>query len=97
MQEFKDDMAAANVPACEMCSPDWFAKVFRKNSHLAHITIASGKQNFGRCRTCVMLEQKITSARKAHDAVACSYWKKQRFSHLLLERADKISYYNVRC
>ena len=66
-QEYVEDMRAAEIPQSERCGRWWFGHVFTYHPELSHITIASGKENFGRCTTCADLEQKIKDARKTGD------------------------------
>lgn len=63
-QEFVDDVRAAEVPRAEIAQRAWFNHVFAYHPELHHISIASGKENFGRCTDCARLEEKITAARK---------------------------------
>lgn len=49
-----DDLRAAGVAEKEICSRDWFGKLLRNESLLSHVTIASGKENFGKCDDCLM-------------------------------------------
>eukprot|EP00965_Chrysotila_dentata_P103078 3403329-Pleurochrysis_carterae.AAC.1 len=65
--EYAADMAAAGS-ADNIASPTWFGHVFRVAPELAHIVIASGKENFGRCTKCGDLEFALREARKRGDA-----------------------------
>ena len=78
------------------CTLAWFCNVFRKDPRLSHITIASGKENFGRCSECSRFSDELKQAIKAGDAAKVLSVKRERLTHYLLERADKLSYYSVR-
>eukprot|EP00965_Chrysotila_dentata_P066070 2187305-Pleurochrysis_carterae.AAC.1 len=86
----------AGIPDREVCKKDWFTFVFKADPRLADITIASGKENFGRCSTCSTFDVEIKVAQKAGDAKVLVL-KQGRRDRLLLERADKLSYYYFRC
>lgn len=63
-QEFVEDLRAAGIAEEDICARAWFSHIFAYHPELRHVTIASGKENFGRCTTCAGLEQKIADARK---------------------------------
>ena len=93
--EFVEDLTAAEVPVSEICKRQWFCYVWHGNPELlvAHITIASGKENFGRCTKCQESEERIGKARRGNDTLTthrpyCApsrtasiiYWKRGRTS-----------------
>eukprot|EP00965_Chrysotila_dentata_P193050 6175512-Pleurochrysis_carterae.AAC.1 len=86
-------MRAANTPESQIYSAVWFGHVFRTSPRLDHITIASGKENFGRCTTCGNLEAALHAARCDGDRQKVLDKKAERLAHYLLEKADKINYY----
>ena len=94
--EFSEDMVAAGIPAMEHCTRQWFCHLWNFHPQLSHITIASGKENFGRCTNCQEAEERLGKARKGSDAQELLHAKQDRLDHLLEERADKLSYYAVR-
>ena len=57
-------MRAADIDDSQICTRAWFCHLFAYHPELRHITIASGKENFGRCDECSKHEQKIADARK---------------------------------
>ena len=61
--EFTEDLRAAEVPDEQICARAWFAHVFAYHPELKHVTIASGKENFGRCTLCAQYEEEIKKAR----------------------------------
>ena len=94
--EFVEDMVAAHIPAAEQCTRQWFCHLWNFHPELSHITIASGKENFGRCTKCQEAEERLQKARKGSDAQELLHAKQDRLDHLLEERADKLSYYATR-
>ena len=96
VQEYKEDMSAAGLSECT-CSMAWFCHVFRTDQRVAHITVASGKENFGRCSECSAFADDLRVAIRNGDAKEVGSIKRKRLVHYLLERADKLSYYNNRC
>ena len=62
--EFIEDLRAADIVDSQICTRAWFCHLFAYHPELRHITIASGKENFGRCDECSKHEQKIADARK---------------------------------
>ena len=63
--EFREDLQAAEVPPSEVCKRAWFCHVWNHHPELRHITIATGKENFGRCTVCQDCEDRINKARKS--------------------------------
>ena len=94
--ECVEDMIAANIPAEEQCTRQWFCHLWNYHPQLSHITIASGKENFGRCTKCQEAEERLGKARKGSDTQELLHAKQDRLDHLLEERADKLSYYATR-
>eukprot|EP00965_Chrysotila_dentata_P232016 6198715-Pleurochrysis_carterae.AAC.1 len=95
-QEFVEDMRAAGAGCLRICTEVWSGEIFRTEPSLAHITIASGKKNFGRCTICGNLEAAIKIARNAGDTQRVLDKKNERKQHYLLERADKVHCYACR-
>eukprot|EP00965_Chrysotila_dentata_P083804 2766211-Pleurochrysis_carterae.AAC.3 len=52
----------------QLVSRAWFQHVFREAPALSKITIASGKESFGRCTTCGNLEEAVKKARLGGNA-----------------------------
>eukprot|EP00965_Chrysotila_dentata_P254658 6211951-Pleurochrysis_carterae.AAC.2 len=94
-EEYADDLIAAGQ-GDDVFSRTRFNHIFRTSPDLANIGIASGKENFGRCTVCGDLEEAIKSARKSGDALLIARKKQERLDHIMLERADKLSYYSWR-
>eukprot|EP00965_Chrysotila_dentata_P146348 4832796-Pleurochrysis_carterae.AAC.1 len=65
-------MAATNA------SRVWFSKIFRTHPDLEHITVASGKENFGRCTVCSSLQEEIRRAQKSGLAQLAMDKKEER-------------------
>lgn len=88
-------MQTKRVPANEIVGKDWFSRIFKREPELADIVIASGKENFGRCTKCTELENDLRAERSAAnpDVDKITKIKERRIHHLMLQRADKISYY----
>eukprot|EP00965_Chrysotila_dentata_P031185 1037958-Pleurochrysis_carterae.AAC.1 len=62
------DCRAEGVPDDEIAQYNWFVKIFKEAPELRKVTIASGKENFGRCATCFRLEAEIKNAFAPGDA-----------------------------
>eukprot|EP00965_Chrysotila_dentata_P149488 4936558-Pleurochrysis_carterae.AAC.1 len=63
----------------------------------ACLRVPIGKANFGRCSACSVFDIVIEAAQKACDVAKVLVFKQGRRDHLLLERADKLSYYYFPC
>ena len=94
--EFVEDLTAAGIGEQEVCTRQWFCYIWNYHPQLSHVTIASGKENFGRCTKCQEAEERIGKARKGSDTQELLYAKQDRLDHLMEERADKLSYYAAR-
>eukprot|EP00965_Chrysotila_dentata_P077449 2556503-Pleurochrysis_carterae.AAC.1 len=95
-QDFCKDCRSEGVPKMEICEENWFRRIFKEAPELCNITIASGKENFGRCSTFFRLEAEIKQAKASGDAQAVLNKKQERLDHHKLARADKLSYYAKR-
>eukprot|EP00965_Chrysotila_dentata_P119702 3957455-Pleurochrysis_carterae.AAC.1 len=79
-----------------ICGYDHFLKTFKTDPRLRDISIASGKENFGRCNECAELNHNVKTARKMNDPSMLQQAKQKRLAHYLMEKADKSSYYAFR-
>eukprot|EP00965_Chrysotila_dentata_P011509 376733-Pleurochrysis_carterae.AAC.1 len=77
-QEFVTDQLAAGRMTATITSRVWFSKTFRTHPDLEHTTVASGKENFGRCTVCSSLQEAIRQAQKSGLAQLAMDKKEER-------------------